>query len=115
MTASLRARSASLLVAGRSGLVTKAVMAVQSFSTSRASARSFSASSSRWRLQARFRRARRGLTMRAPGALGDLMDHAAHLAQQPRPEVGALGVEAAGHRYALADQMGQTSLPLLER
>jgi hypothetical protein len=31
-----------------------------------ASARTFSASSSRWRLQARFRRARRGLTMRAP-------------------------------------------------
>jgi hypothetical protein len=28
------------------------------------------------------------------------------LAQQPRPEVGALGVEAAGQSDALADQMG---------
>src|SRR3954468_15489741 len=101
MTASRRARSASLLVAGRSGWVTKAVMAVQSLSTSRASARTFSAASSRWRLQARFRRARRGLTMRA-SALSDLVDEAAHLAQQPRSEVGALGVEATGQRYSLA-------------
>src|SRR5918994_321641 len=36
------------------------------------------------------------------------------LAQQPRPEVGALGGEAAGQRYPLADQMGQTPLPFLE-
>jgi hypothetical protein len=36
-----------LLVAGRSGLVTKAVIAAQSLRISRASARTFSASSSR--------------------------------------------------------------------
>src|SRR5918995_5573788 len=48
------------------------------------------------------------------GALGDLMDQAAYLAQQPRPEMGALGVEATGQRYSLADQMSQTSLALLE-
>jgi hypothetical protein len=47
------------------------------------------------------------------GALGNLVDQAAHLAQQPRPDVGALGVEATGQRYSLADQMGQTSLALL--
>src|SRR3954470_13505173 len=105
-------RQSSTLLAGSSGWVTKAVMAVQSLSTSRASARTFSAASSRWRLQARFRRARRGLTMRA-SALSDLVDEAAHLAQQPRSEVGALGVEATGQRYSLADQMGQTSLALL--
>jgi hypothetical protein len=40
------------------------------------------------------------------GALGDLVDQAAYLAQQPRPEVGALGVEAAGQSDAFADQMG---------
>src|SRR3954466_1610144 len=48
------------------------------------------------------------------GALGDLVDQAAELAQQPRPEVGALGVQATGQRYSLADQMGQASLALLE-
>ena len=48
------------------------------------------------------------------GALGDLVDQATHLAQQPRPEVGALGGEAAGQSDALADQMGQTALPFLE-
>src|SRR4051795_11768263 len=41
------------------------------------------------------------------GALGDFVDQAAYLAQQPRPDVGALGVEAAGQSDAFADQMGQ--------
>ena len=40
------------------------------------------------------------------GALGDLMDETTDLAQQPRPKMGALWVEAAGQRYSLADQMG---------
>jgi hypothetical protein len=34
------------------------------------------------------------------------VDQAAYLAQQPRPEVDALGVEAAGQSDAFADQMG---------
>jgi hypothetical protein len=41
------------------------------------------------------------------------VDQAADLAQQPRPEVGALGVEATGQGHALADQMGQAALTLL--
>jgi hypothetical protein len=46
------------------------------------------------------------------GALGDRVDQAAYLAQQPRPKMGALWVD--GQSDALADQMGQTPLPFLE-
>jgi hypothetical protein len=34
------------------------------------------------------------------------VDQAAYLAQQPRPEVGALRVEATSQGHPLADQMG---------
>ena len=37
-----------------------------------------------------------GIDDAGAGALGDLVDQAADLAQQPRPEVGALRVETAG-------------------
>src|SRR3954447_25140534 len=47
-----------------------------------------------------------GIDDSGAGALGDLVDEAADFAQQPRPEVGALGVEATGKGHALADQMG---------
>src|SRR5450759_431047 len=57
MTACLSAVSASLLVGGRSGLVTKAVMASQSLRISRASARALAASASSLSRQARLRRA----------------------------------------------------------
>src|SRR4051794_3752625 len=56
----------------------------------------------------------KGIDDARASALSDLVDEAAHLAQQPRSEVGALGVEATGQRYSLADQMGQAALPLLE-
>jgi len=55
----------------------------------------------------------KGIDDAGAGALGDLVDQAADLAQQPRPEVGALGVEATGQGHALADQMGQAALTLL--
>src|ERR1019366_9497970 len=66
MTACLSAVSASLLVGGRSGLVTKAVMASQSLRISRASARALAASASSLSRQARLRRAMMGLRARAP-------------------------------------------------
>ena len=56
-----------------------------------------------------------GINYARAGALGDLVDETTELAQQPRPEVGALRVEATGQRYSLADQVGQTSLALFER
>jgi hypothetical protein len=34
------------------------------------------------------------------------VDETTDLAQQPRPKMGALGVEATGQRSSLADQMG---------
>ena len=53
----------------------------------------------------------KGIDDARASALSDLVDEAAHLAQQPRSEVGALGVErhygavAKGHQFRLMAQI----------
>src|SRR3954468_1631596 len=117
-------RQSSTLLAGRSGLVTKAVIAAQSLRISRASARTFSASSSRWSLQARFSRASIGLRMRAPvpSATSWIRPRISRSSHAPmwapwglRPPASAipLRIRWARHLWRFLDQMGQTSLALL--
>src|SRR3954447_5153115 len=116
-------RQSSTLLAGRSGLVTKAVIAAQSLRISRASARTFSASSSRWSLQARFSRASIGLTMRAPvpSATSWIRPRISRSSHAPmwapwglRPALFPSWIRWARHLWPFLDQMGQTSLALLE-
>src|ERR1019366_4765950 len=108
MTACLSAVSASLLVGGRSGLVTKAVMASQSLRISRASARALAASASSLSRQARLRRAMMGLRARSI-LFGDGVDQPAKFTHEPVAEAGGVVIVALDEGDAFADQMREAA------